>query len=252
MKNLEPLISIVIATYNAGDNLQITINYIRELNYKNTELIIIDGGSKDNTLNIINLNKDIISSWISESDYGIYDAWNKGIVIAKGEWIAFLGAGDCYISDGLNIYIELISRGSNDLDFISSQVKLVNKSKKTVKIIGMPFSYKSHKKYMKIAHVGALHKKNIFEKFGLFNIGYQRSGDYEFLMRCGQYIRAGYINKITAFMITGGISGSYQSLIETYNIQKIYSKQKILPKINLYIAIIKYFYRLNFKRDIKD
>jgi glycosyltransferase involved in cell wall biosynthesis len=92
--NRKPVISVVTVTFNADKYLQNTIESIRKQTYKNIEYIIIDGQSTDDTINIIKENNDIISQWISEPDNGLYDAMNKGITKAKGDYIWFINAGD--------------------------------------------------------------------------------------------------------------------------------------------------------------
>ena len=91
-------ISIITVTFNAETTLKITLDSVRKQSYKNYELIIIDGNSRDNTKSIIEDNKDIINYYISEKDNGIYDAMNKGIVAATGDFCVFLNAGDAFAS----------------------------------------------------------------------------------------------------------------------------------------------------------
>ncbi|MEQ1667696.1 MAG: glycosyltransferase [Sulfuriferula sp.] len=91
-----PLISIIIAVYNGKATLQQCIDSVVQQTYSNKELIIIDGGSKDGTVELLEENRNKFSYWESEPDRGIYNAWNKGLTQAKGEWICFLGA-DCFI-----------------------------------------------------------------------------------------------------------------------------------------------------------
>ena len=87
-------ISIITVTYNAYKTLPITLNSIRNQNYKDYELILIDGGSKDGTQTIIDDDKDIIRYCVSQKDKGIYDAMNKGSAEAQGVFCSFLNAGD--------------------------------------------------------------------------------------------------------------------------------------------------------------
>lgn len=94
MKN--PLVSVITVVYNGEKYLQQTIDSVKNQTYTNIEYIIIDGGSKDNTLSIIKNNLDTISYWISEPDKGLYDAMNKGIKIAKGELIGIINSDDWY------------------------------------------------------------------------------------------------------------------------------------------------------------
>ena len=89
-----PLISVVTVSYNAVSTIEQTIISVLNQMYSNIEYIIIDGGSTDGTVDIIKRYDDKIAYWRSEPDRGIYDAMNKGILQAKGEWIYFIGASD--------------------------------------------------------------------------------------------------------------------------------------------------------------
>lgn len=89
-------ISIVTICFNAVKDLEKTIRSVKAQTYDNIEYIIVDGGSKDGTLDVIRCNNDCISKYISEHDKGIYDAMNKGIDLATGEWIIFMNAGDLF------------------------------------------------------------------------------------------------------------------------------------------------------------
>ena len=88
--------SIIVVTFNNADGLQRTLKSIRQLDYANKEVIVIDGGSKDKSLSIIAENQDIITYSVSEKDKGIYNAMNKGIKLVKGDYVVFMNAGDCF------------------------------------------------------------------------------------------------------------------------------------------------------------
>jgi glycosyltransferase involved in cell wall biosynthesis len=107
-KNKLPLISIITVTYNAEKTLDYTIQSVINQNYSNLEYIIIDGGSTDNTLEIIRRYDKHISYWKSEPDKGIFDAMNKGIDAANGDWVIFLGAGDLLLNVLHHVKKELI------------------------------------------------------------------------------------------------------------------------------------------------
>lgn len=117
MESKMPKITIVTVTFNAIGCLEKTINSIIEQNYSNLEYIIIDGGSIDGTIDIIHKYETKISCWISEPDHGIYDAMNKGIHLASGEWINFMNAGDQFASSDI-LYKIFNNKKISNVDFI--------------------------------------------------------------------------------------------------------------------------------------
>ena len=121
------LISIVTVCLNDGKYLEETIQSVINRTYSNIEYIIIDGGSTDNTINIIKKYESKIDHWLSESDKGIYDAMNKGISLAKAKWINFMNAGDTFYKSNT---IEKIFLKKNDkIDFIYVDRKIIYNTK---------------------------------------------------------------------------------------------------------------------------
>ena len=107
-KNLKskPLITIITVTLNSEKYLKETLKSIFNQSYQNYELIIIDGSSKDKTLRIIKKNEKKIDYWISKKDKGIYDAFNKGLSLARGELIGFVNSDDILKKNALKILIK--------------------------------------------------------------------------------------------------------------------------------------------------
>ena len=104
--------SIIVVTFNNADGLQRTLKSIRQLDYANKEVIVIDGGSKDKSLSIIAENQDIITYSVSEKDKGIYNAMNKGIKLVKGDYVVFMNAGDCFANKDV---LSLVNQYQGDI-----------------------------------------------------------------------------------------------------------------------------------------
>jgi glycosyltransferase involved in cell wall biosynthesis len=219
-----PLVSIVTSTLNDATDLIRTIESVRGLTYRNVEWIVVDGGSRDATLDLIRQNEDVIDYWLSEPDEGIYDAWNKGVSRASGDWISFLGAGDRYHADALERYLDAVGAQTSAPGLVSSRVRHVNRRGDVLRIWGGPFEQERFRRYMTIGHSGALHHRSLFEKHGLFDTSYSSSSDYEFLMRCRGQLEALFVDAVTADMLVGGASNAYAGLFETYRIQKKYGE----------------------------
>lgn len=114
--NRQPLISIITVCLNAGQVIEKTIRSVTEQNYPNIEYIIVDGVSTDNTSLIVEKYKNKISRFIQESDRGLYDAMNKGMRMASGEYINFMNAGDTFSSEGT--LREVFSKAPEEADVI--------------------------------------------------------------------------------------------------------------------------------------
>ncbi len=163
MKN--PTISIITATFNSSATLEKSILSVISQTYKNYEYIIIDGDSKDGTKELIAKYKHYITYSISEKDKGIYDAWNKGIAKATGDWVMFIGADDFLFPDTLESYVEFINQESTDSTlYISSKVHLLSLDGKITRTYGWPWQWKSFKRINLIAHPGISTVYEIIQK----------------------------------------------------------------------------------------
>jgi glycosyltransferase involved in cell wall biosynthesis len=154
-----PLISIITVVYNSASTLEQTILSVINQTYENIEYIIIDGGSTDGTVDIINKYEDKLAYWVSEPDNGIYDAMNKGINRATGEWINFMNAGDGFNS--YNILEDVYSREiSNNINVIYSDT-LINRRKKNVLL-------KADLNAGNFVHQSIIYKKTLHSIKGLY------------------------------------------------------------------------------------
>ncbi|UFH55973.1 glycosyltransferase family 2 protein [Spirosoma sp. KNUC1025] len=200
-----PLVSIITATHNAEKHLNECITSVLNQTYHNFEYIIIDGASTDNTIEIIKKYSHKLTYWVSEPDDGIYDAWNKGLAKANGDWIAFVGADDILYPNALQTYIEHIVQhpNRNNLEFVSANIELVEEDLSTIRLVGEAWKWESFRKSMVTWHVGTFHSKYLFAKYGMFNKSYKISGDYELLLRPKSLLVTSFINQVTAKMRLG-------------------------------------------------
>src|SRR6185437_1760960 len=164
---MRDLVSIIIATFNAANTLEKCIQSVIAQDYPYKELIIIDGASTDNSVEIIKKYQPFISYWVSEPDSGIYDAWNKALKQTKGEWICFIGADDYYLSK--TALSDMLALAGPETELISAKINLISDTGKLIKVMGNPWKWSVMKRWMCVSHPGLLHKRALFAEYGLFS-----------------------------------------------------------------------------------
>lgn len=210
--DVKPLFTVATVVMNGAKTLENTITSVARQTFCEFEYIVIDGGSTDGSVSILEKHRDRIDYWISERDSGIYSAWNKAISLARGQWISFLGADDTYCANALADYAQLISNlPDTEVQYISSRVELI-KNGKSVRTIGLPWAWPAFSRYMTVAHVGSMHHRSLFEEYGLFDERYRVCGDYEMLLRPRHALRAAFLDRVTARMTLGGVSNANVAL----------------------------------------
>ena len=201
-----PLITVVTAVLNGAATIQRTIQSVVGQSFRSFEYIVLDAASNDGTVGILEGFGEQIDYWRSEPDAGIYDAWNKALRLAHGQWIAFLGAGDEYYPDALENYARFLSsHDDGTLQYLSSRVVLMHQGRR-LGTIGKAWRWPEFSRYMSVAHVGSLHRSDLFEQYGQCDPGYRICGDYEVLLRARAALRAAFLPIDTAKMTYGGVS----------------------------------------------
>lgn len=217
-------ISIITVCYNSSSTIEKTILSVASQTYKNIEYIIVDGNSKDSTVAIVEKHNDVISKWISESDKGLYDAMNKGIAMASGDLIGILNSDDTFNSD--SVIGEIVDfHKKYDID---ASVGNIVQHKENGKIIRLYSSKFWNPEKLTIGfmppHPSVFFKKNLFEKFGNYDLGFKIGADYELIARffLKNKITWKYSDITTTAMLVGGLSSSGSSSYQliTKEIQK--------------------------------
>ena len=203
-------VSVITGTYNSAKTVKDTIESVLSQTYDNIEYIIIDGLSKDNTLDIVNSYGDKISKVVSEKDKGIYDAMNKGVALATGDIVGILNSDDFFTDNGvIERVVEAFKK--NDLDAVYGDIHFVNDNN-----LNKPVRYYSSRIFrpslMRLgfmpAHTSFYVRKECYQEYGYFNLTYKIGADFELLLRfiCKNNIKTKYMNMDFVTMRTGGAS----------------------------------------------
>ncbi len=235
-------ISIITAVFNSRQFIESALKSVLSQTYQNVEYIVIDGGSTDGTLEIINKYRDKIAKFISEPDKGIYDAMNKGIKLATGEIIGFLNSDDFY--DDNNAIETVVKEMENKkADVCWGDLVYVDKDD-IPKIIrfwkSSEYKKGKFKKGWMPPHPTFFVRKRVYEKYGLFNLDFKIAADYELMLRFLEKYKVSscYIPKVLVKMRVGGKSNRFINIIkanfEAYRAWKINSL-----KINPFRILLK-------------
>ena len=208
----QPLVSVITAVYNNRALIAGCLESVLGQSYPNIEVIVMDGASSDGTVEVLQQYNDRIALWRSERDRGIYDAWNKALHEARGEWICFLGSDDEFLPDAVGEYMALAARNPQ-AEFLSSKLKVVHSSG-YIRTLGCPWTWKRFSRTMCTPHVGAMHRRSLFDRLGTYDTSYRIVGDYELLLRARSQLNAAYMPVVTVMMRGGGASNTSIALNE--------------------------------------
>lgn len=243
---MQKQISIVIATWNAASTLRTCLDSVVPQMNDETELVIIDGGSKDATNDIIAFYGNKVSYTISERDKGIYDAWNKGVKAARGKWIGFIGADDILLPGAINAYLKVINSTSDieTYDYICAHNEYVDLNGKLLKIMGEAPRWSKMRNMMAAAHVASLHNKhNLFETIGGYDLQFKICADYDLLLRKRDKLKYLFIESHIAQMRVGGMSFSTKAIVEVFKIRK--KNKSVNPVLNT-LLFVRYWLAFKF------
>jgi glycosyltransferase involved in cell wall biosynthesis len=205
-----PRITVIVAVRNGAATLQHALDSVFEQTYEDVELVIMDGASTDGTRAILERNSSRIGYWASEPDRGIFDAWNKALGHATGDWICFLGADDrlhapdvmARVADALEADGGAHRVAFGDLDRYRSDGTVSHRRHR-------PWNARRRRRFRRgemIPHPSTFHHRSLFELHGLFDDSFAIAGDFEYLLR--ELLDHGplYIPVVITDMGAGGVS----------------------------------------------
>jgi glycosyltransferase involved in cell wall biosynthesis len=207
-----PLVTVVTAVFNGQPHVAGCLESVLMQDYPNIEHIILDGGSSDGTVQVLRGYDNRLAFWKSEPDKGVYDAWNKGLREARGEWICFLGIDDELLPGAISAYMALAAECPT-AEYLSSRVKWVHSSG-YVRTIGEPWSWRKFSRFMCTAHVGSMHRRRMYDRLGIYDTSYRSAADYELLLRARHQLIAAYLPRTTVLMRAGGVSDDARAFHE--------------------------------------
>ena len=193
-----PHISVIICCYNQGKFLEETVKSVLNQHYQNIEYIIIDGGSKDNSVEIIMKYEKYIAYWVSEKDNGQTHAVNKGFKKATGEILGWLNSDDTYLPGTLN-RVALFMQKNLDIDAIYGNHVLTNINNQGL-LIKKELTYSYHRLLFHNfqSQPATFFRRRVLDKIGFLNSEYFYSMDHEFFIRMGRYCKVCHVPYIFA------------------------------------------------------
>ena len=199
----QPLVTVVTAVYNGQPYMAACLESVLRQDYSNIEHIVLDGASNDGTVDVLQGYDDRIALWRSAPDTGVYDAWNKALAEARGEWICFLGVDDEFMPGAISEYMAFAAKNPQ-AEYLSSQVRWVHPSGYE-RMLGHPWTWREFSKWMCTAHVGSMHRRSLYHRVGIYDTSYRISGDYELLLRAQSRLSTAYMHIPTVVMRAGGV-----------------------------------------------
>ncbi|WP_062307753.1 glycosyltransferase family 2 protein [Polynucleobacter sinensis] len=228
-----PLVTIITVVYNAVELIEETIKSVINQSYKNIEYLIIDGGSNDGTLQIITRYKYKIKTLISENDAGIYDAMNKGIKLARGDYVGIIGAGDWYEKDAISSAVATFLK--TEADVVFGDVEIVDEE------TGISRRQLSRKDLMpitmsSISHPSTFTRRSLYLA-SFFDTKFKIAADYNLFLALyiGGY-RFEHSQVVHVHIIGGGVSSSFATQKEVFWVH--WSQLGVIHSIRCFILSV--------------
>ncbi len=232
---LKPKVSIITVVYNAKEALANTIDNIRQLKYENLDYIIVDGGSTDGTISVIQENESVVSKWISEPDKGIYDAMNKGLNMVDDGYVWFINAGDFVYSTDILDNIFAGFENYSDIYYGDTVIKSEHGEVMGLRGKRLPkrLSLKSYRLGMVVCHQSIIVQREIAPQY---NLKYKYAADIDWVMEVTR--RAKRITN-TRFILSTFVEGGISTLHRNESL-----KERLAIMTYHYGAIRAFYYHM--------
>lgn len=209
-----PLVSIITCVYNAGETLPRAMDSVRAQSWPAIEYVVVDGASTDGSAEIIAANADLVTVLLSEPDEGLYDAFNRGVAVSTGEYVAVLNADDAIAPDHVERSLKAIEAAEADFSF--GNVEMIHEEPEGEWIEHRP----ADRRYAEtlttgttdLHHATMLVHRRVFERIGLFRTSLRIAADYDWFIRMHNAGFRGAFSGVTSRMKFGGVSTERQEL----------------------------------------
>lgn len=225
MNVVSPRVSIVVATWNCAEQLEQFLESLLLQTWRDWQLILLDNASTDGTDRVVEHARQLLKPpqqliWSSEPDQGIYDAWNRGLTLATGLYLCFIGADDCFLDE------ESLGRIAGlmvcDPALITARNAYYSPTQRFLRNWGSAWRWARMRESMNIAHPGMLIRRDLFDQFGDFDDRFRICGDYEWFLRLPENLKALHTTEPILRVIQAGVSHTRirEVFLETFRAQR--------------------------------
>jgi glycosyltransferase involved in cell wall biosynthesis len=204
----DPAVTIILGVKNGAPTLQRCLDSIAAQDWPARETIVVDSASTDGTRELLerSLREGKVTEYVSEPDGGLYEAWNKGVRRARGDWICFLGCDDRFHDAGS--LRALVQASAGHARVVYGRINLVTPNGTVGEVLGRPWreARRAFLAGIMIPHPGTLHHRSLFEEHGVFDESYRIAGDYDLLLREVLAREPAFVDRIVVDMSFGGMS----------------------------------------------
>ena len=224
----QPQVSILVATWNCAPQLQQFLESLIAQTWTHWELLLLDNASTDGTAELVASFRQHLPNgqhqliWSSQPDTGIYDAWNRGLQLACGTYLSFIGADDTFV-DARSLE-RIASLTAGDADLITARNAYYAPDGCFLRYWGFAWQWQRMRQSMNIAHPGMLVRRELFERFGAVDASFRICGDYDWFLRLSPGLRAVHANDPILKVVQAGVSHTriQQVYAETFRAQRRY------------------------------